>query len=97
AWTPSDPDLGAALAREETAAGLGNYKRVRMTISPQQDSADWEYTFTDPKMGPLHGLDRAILRDGRAYIIQWRTPAAKWAANAAKRAVVLDTFRPPAP
>jgi hypothetical protein len=94
-WQPSDPDLGVALRREETAAGLGKYKRLRMAVSPQLDSADWEYTFTDPKMGVLHGLERAVLRDGRAYLIQWRTPAAKWAANAAKRDVVLDGFRTP--
>jgi serine/threonine protein kinase len=92
-WLPSDPDLSIAFKREETAAGLRNYKRLRMAVAPTQDSAEWEYTFTDPKMGALHGLDRAVQRDGRSYIIQWRTPAAKWAANGGKRAVVLNTFR----
>ncbi|MFL6111509.1 MAG: hypothetical protein ACJ786_09175, partial [Catenulispora sp.] len=91
-WVPSDPDLGLALKREETAAGLSKYKRIQMTVAPTQDSADWEYTFTDPKMGALHGLDHVVLLNGRFYIIQWRTPAASWTANAGKRAVVLDTF-----
>jgi hypothetical protein len=96
-WNPSDPDLSAAMRREETAAALPRYQRLRMTVSPQQDSAVWEYTFTDPKMGPLHGLDRAVLVGGRAYLLQWRTPADKWAQHLAKLAVVTDTFRPARP
>jgi hypothetical protein len=95
-WTPSDPDLATALRREETAAGLPSYKRLRMNVSPQRDSAEWEYTFTDPRMGALHGLDRAVLQNGRAYIVQFRTPAAKWEANSAKRSIVVGMFRPAA-
>ena len=30
-WTPPDPDVVTALTREETAAGLRGYRRVRMT------------------------------------------------------------------
>ena len=93
-WNRSDPDLTAALRREETAAELPGYKRVRMVVSPQQDSAEWEYTFTDPKMGALHGLERAVLVGGRAYLIQWRTPANKWAQNLSKLGIVVNTFRP---
>jgi serine/threonine protein kinase len=93
-WTRSDPDLTAALRREETAAGLPRYKRLRMVVSPQQDSAEWEYTFTDPKMGALHGLERAVLAGGRAYLIQWRTPAREWAQHLSKLDVVTRTFRP---
>ncbi len=96
-WSRSDPDLTTALRREETAAGLPKYQRVRMVVSPQQDSAEWEYTFTDPKMGPLHGLERAVMVGERAYLIQWRTPADKWAGNLDKLGVVVDTFRPGPP
>ena len=95
-WNRSDPDLTAALRREETAAGLPGYKRVRMVVSPQQDSAEWEYTFTDPKMGALHGLERAVLVGGRAYLIQWRTPAGEWAQHLSKLGTVVNTFRPAA-
>ena len=93
-WNRSDPDLAAAMRREETAAGLPGYKRVRMAVTPQQDSAEWEYTFTDPKMGALHGLERAVMAGGRAYLIQWRTPAAKWDEHIYKLGIVTDTFRP---
>jgi serine/threonine protein kinase len=92
-WIPSDPDLGAAMRREETAAALPLYKRLRMEVAPQQDRAEWEYTFTDPKMGALHGLDRAVVLGGRSYLIQWRTPAARWISLRASRHVVLDNFR----
>ena len=46
------------MRREETAAGLRNYNRLRLDVTPQQNSAEREYTFTDPKMGPLHALDQ---------------------------------------
>jgi len=92
-WARSDPDLSAALEREETAARLRNYKRLRMEVTPQQDSGEWEYTFTDPKMGALHAIDRAVVRLGRAYLIQYRTPAAKWLQNLARFQVIADTFR----
>jgi hypothetical protein len=53
----------------------------------------WEYTFTDPKFGRMHGLDRAFVVGGRAYLIQWRTPATKWAANLSNLGVVTASFR----
>ncbi len=93
-WNRSDPDLTAALRREETAAALPAYKRERMVVSPQQDSAEWEYTFTDPKMGALRGLERAVLVGERAYLIQWRTPADEWAQHQSALDVVVNSFRP---
>ncbi len=93
-WKRSDPDLAAALKREETAAELPRYQQLRMEVSPQQDSAEWEYTFTDPKMGALHGLERAVIVEGRAYLIQWRTPAGEWAQNLGMLGTVVDSFRP---
>jgi hypothetical protein len=96
-WTPSDPDLSAALRREETAAGLRGYQRIRMDVAPQQTGAEWEYTFTDRKMGALHGLDRVVMQNGRTYLVQWRTPAADWEKHRDTLAVITDTFRPAAP
>ena len=93
-WNRSDPDLTAALRREENAADLPGYRRVRMVVSPQQDSAEWEYTFTDPRMGALHGLERVVLAGDRAYLIQWRTPARDWAEHASKLDIVVGSFRP---
>jgi hypothetical protein len=96
-WARSDPDLTTAFRREETAAAPPGYKRLRMEVFPQQGVAEWEYTYTDPKMGALHALQKAVVQSGRAYLIQWATPAAKWAQNRAARDVVVDTFRAATP
>jgi len=93
-WAPSDPDLGLALRREETAAGLSKYKRLRMVVSPTKDSAEWEYTYTDAKMGAMHALDRVVVANGRSYIVDWQAPARKWTDNLGKMGVVVDGFRP---
>ena len=93
-WAKSDPDLGLALRREETAAGLSKYKRLRMVVSPTQDSAEWEYTYTDAKMGAMHALDRVVVANGRSYIVDWQTPARKWTDYMGKMGVVVDRFRP---
>jgi hypothetical protein len=93
-WNRSDPDLGLALRREETAAGMQKYSRLRMVVAPTQDSAEWEYTYTDPKMGALHGLSRVVVANGRSYIVQWVTPARKWTENMGKMGTVVDGFRP---
>jgi hypothetical protein len=92
-WTRPDPDLRAALRREETAADLPDYERLRMNVAPQQDSAEWEYTFTDPATGPLHGLDRAVIVAGRAYLISWRTPDREWSRHRDRFSVVASTFQ----
>jgi hypothetical protein len=95
-WSPSDSDLFVALANEESRArrSMPNYRRTSMQVLPQQNGAVWEYTFTDPKMGRLRGLERAFVVDDRAYLIQWRTPAAKWAENLPNLGVVTTHFRP---
>ena len=93
-WGRSDPDLGFAMAREETAADLRDYRRIRLEVAPGQDWAEWEYTFTDPKMGALHGVDHAVVRDGRAYLIQFRTPADKWARHLGSFQAIVGTFSP---
>ena len=94
-WGRSDPDLRLALKREETAASLRDYKRIRVVVAPRQDWAEWEYTFTDPRMGALHGVERAVVRQDRAYLIQYRTPAAEWAQHLARYRIIADTFRTP--
>jgi serine/threonine protein kinase len=93
-WSPSDPDLSLAVAREESAADLDGYHRVRVTVSPDGDLAVWEYTFTDAKAGRLHGQDRFILTPGGGYVIQFRTPAGKWEQNRHTLGVITDMFRP---
>jgi serine/threonine protein kinase len=93
-WDNAGTDLTAALAKQEQKADLPAYRRIR--IEPRGAEAVWEYTFTDPKAGPLRGLERAFVAGGHRYLMQWRTPPAKWAANAQRFAVVTNSFRPPA-
>jgi hypothetical protein len=86
-------DLTAALAREEQRADLPAYRRIR--LESRGAEAIWEYTFSDPKAGPLRGSERAFVAGGHAYLMQWRTPLDKWAANARTLTVVTNSFRPP--
>jgi len=92
-WTPWNPDPGVALAREENLAKLSRYRRISMETLPGQRGAVWEYTFTDPKEGRMHGLERAFVTVNGAYLIQWRTPADEWTANLSKLGTVTRSFR----
>jgi hypothetical protein len=93
AWAPANTDLAAALVREEELAKLRGYRRINMAVLPDRRGAVWEYTFTDPKMGRLHGLERAFLTsNNRAYLVQWRTPLDKWNDNLGKLGVVTSSF-----
>jgi hypothetical protein len=89
----TDPD--AALTREERTAELPRYERIRLDSTPQAGNPEaiWEYLFTDPKAGRLHALERAFVRDGRTYVIQWRTPATRWSSQQRTYAVVVNSFR----
>jgi hypothetical protein len=92
-WNPSDPDLATAFAHEESVAKLDNYRRIGIQVLPGQQGGAWEYTFTDPKMGRLHGLDRAFIVAGRTYLVELRTPADRWRENLDTLAVVMGSFR----
>ncbi len=91
-WGRPNQDLQAALAREEARAKMAGYHRMR--LEPSGQGAVWEYTFTDPKAGPLHGLDQAFVMKGRTYLIQWRTPPAKWQANLNNLEIIAGSFQP---
>jgi hypothetical protein len=78
-WTPATVDLSAALAREKQLAKLPKYERIGIDSLPGQQGAAWEYTFTDPKFGPLHGLERAFVTPSGTFLLQWRTPVKEWA------------------
>jgi hypothetical protein len=90
--TGTDP--AAALAREEGAADLPGYRRISIGAVPQaaDQAAVWEYTFTDQKAGPLHGIERAFVLGGRTYLLQWRTPAKRWAAEQKTYQQVVNSF-----
>jgi hypothetical protein len=93
AWAPSNVDLAVALSHEEELAKLPSYRRISIETLPGQQGAVWEYTFTDPRMGRLHGLERAFITPTGAYLVQWRTPAKEWAANLPKLGIVTSSFR----
>jgi hypothetical protein len=94
-WDGAGPDLAAALAREESAAKLPGYDRMRLAAVPGAGGvAEWEYMFKDPKAGELHGLERAFVAGGRTYLVQWRTQPDRWERSKADLTVVLDSFKP---
>ena len=92
-WNGAGTDLTDALGREEQRADLPAYRRIRLEARGAE--AVWEYTFSDPKAGPLRGSERAFVAGGHTYLMQWRTPVDKWAANARTLTVVTNSFRPP--
>jgi hypothetical protein len=93
-WKPSDPVPVTALQYEESQAKLSDYRRIRIEPLPQDSGAEWEYSFQDPKMGRLHGLDRVFVVAGHAYLIQWRTSLNDWQANLGQFQLILRNFRP---
>jgi hypothetical protein len=93
-WKPDQANIVAALIDEERAVTLPAYKRIRIEALPQAPDAIWEYTFRDPRAGPVRGLQRVVDFGGRTYLIEWRTSRAAWAVSLQNLAVVLDSFRP---
>ena len=83
---------------EEARAALGpTYRRIQMSAVRQDEhmGAVWEYTFTDSKMGPLHGIERGVVVSGHSYLIQFRTPPEKWQQSLFVLDVVTATIRSP--
>jgi hypothetical protein len=92
-WAATRVDLAVALAREADLAKLPGYRKVSVEILPTGQGAVWEYTFTDPKMGRLHGVDRAFVTPTGSYLVQWRTPSDKWAVNLPKLGTITNSFQ----
>jgi hypothetical protein len=61
-------------------------------VLEDQTGAVWEYTYTDPKMGRVHALDRVFLTGSGVHRVQWRTPLNKWVANLPLLGVVTGRF-----
>jgi hypothetical protein len=91
-WNPADPAPVVAFQRAEDATTLPSYRRIRIDPLPG-GGADWEYTYVDPKLGPMHGLDRGLVIRGESYLIQWRTTVADWPAQQAGFDLVTGGFR----
>jgi len=93
-WAAPPRDVVAALITEENDVGLAAYRRLRMEALPEPPNAVWEYTFRDPRRGPMHGLRRVLTAEGHTYLIEWQAPAPAWSAELPKLAVVLDSVGP---
>jgi hypothetical protein len=85
----------AILLAQERAAGLAAYRRVRIDPVPGTSDAVWEYTYRDAQARALRAQEQVVVRGGRTYLIEWRTPRAEWAANLPGLDVVMNTFQPP--
>ena len=80
-WKPDRANVVAALIDEERAVALPAYKRIRIEALPQRPDAIWEYTFRDPRAGPVRGLERVVDFGGRTYLIEWHASRATWAVT----------------
>jgi hypothetical protein len=93
-WTAPPSNVVAALVAEERGVRLAGYRRIRIEGLPEPPDAVWEYTFRDPRAGPMRGLKRVLSAGGHTYVIEWRVPRATWAAELQRLAVVLAGFGP---
>jgi hypothetical protein len=93
-WRQPPDDVVAALIAQERATKLTAYRRIRIERLPDSPDAVWEYTYTDPKAGPMRGLQRVITTGGRTFAIDWRTTRPSWAGNVARYLAILDSFTP---
>lgn len=91
---PNDLDLMAAFRREEARAKMPGYHRIRMAIAPAGAAADWEYTFNGD-VGKMRGLERAVVIQGRAYVMQWQVTPDKWRASLPTFKIITEGFIPP--
>ncbi len=91
---PGARDPLTALVDKERTTRLAAYRRIRIEALPRSSDAVWEYTFTDPRAGPVRGLERLVSGEGSMYLIEWHAPTAAWASNLEDLAVVLESFRP---
>jgi serine/threonine protein kinase len=95
-WDTAGADLTKAIGRLERTSRLPGYHRIRLDAVPgaQDNATAWEYTYTDPKAGKLHGLERVFTAGGHTYLIQWRTPVNGWTSHQPTHTIVMDSFRP---
>jgi hypothetical protein len=92
---PPDGGVIAALTAREAEARLTGYRRIRIERLPLSADAVWEYTYEDPKYGPVRALRRAVLAPGgRMFTLEWRTPRDRWAGQLALFDQVVGTFTP---
>ncbi len=84
------------LARGEAewidAAGLANYKRVRISdLHFDEGAADLEYTYTRDGLD-LHGIARMMRWEGQVYTLHWLTIEAYWLSDRYLMDVVHTSF-----
>lgn len=74
--------------------GLVDYRRVALKAIFVNGigAADLEFTWRNPELGPMHGIDRCLNVDGQAYAVFFATPARYWATYERHRRTMLDTF-----
>jgi hypothetical protein len=92
-WTARG-DLVPALIADEKQERPPGYLRVRIVTVAQPPGAEWEYTFQDPQTGAMRALRQIVTVGGRSYRVDWRAPAADWAAALPALFSVLPTIGP---
>ena len=92
-WT-APGDLVPALVAAERQARPPGYLRIRIGTVAEPPGAVWEYTFQDPRAGPMRALRQIVTVGGRSFRLDWRAPAAEWAADLPMLVTVLPTIGP---
>jgi hypothetical protein len=92
-WTARGAAIPALVA-EEKQNHLPGYLRVRIQNPGDPPGSVWEYTYQDPKAGATRALRWIVTVGGHSYRVDWRAPAADWAANLPALLTVLRTTGP---
>jgi hypothetical protein len=92
-WTGKG-DLVPALLAEEATARPPGYRRTGIGPSPDRPGAVWEYTYQDPRIGAMRVRRQIVTVGGRSYRVDWRAPAADWAADLSTLLTLLPTVGP---
>jgi hypothetical protein len=92
-WTGRG-DLVPALIDAERQARPPGYLRVRIGTVADPPGALWEYTYQDPRAGAMRARRQIVTVGGRSYRVDWRAPAADWAADLPTLVTVLPTVGP---
>ncbi|WP_206743462.1 hypothetical protein [Kitasatospora sp. MBT63] len=95
--TPAAPKSPEAhfLELEQSVSGQADYTRISLAANVYQDreGALWEFTSTDPGLGPRHTADQAFIApDGTEYAVLVASPPEDWSTVQQQFETVLSTF-----
>jgi hypothetical protein len=82
------------LLAEEPKTRPPGYRRIQIGRSIDLPGATWEYTYQDPAAGPIRVRRQVVTVGGHSYQVDWRAPAAGWAAGLPTLLTLVPTVGP---